>query len=292
MIHSFAKLLSKILALRLAPMMHRLVSPNQNAFIWGRSIHDNFKYVQQAAILIRKKRIPKVLLKLDVSKAFDTLAWSFLLDVMRAMGFRPCWRRWIVALLSPATSRILLNDQPRQPIRHRRGVRQGDSLSQLLFILAMEVLRPLFTKAREEGVLRGLTREGITYQSSMYADDVNLFAHQSAQEAMAIKEILPFFADASELRTNMAKCSITDLWRWGLNNEDPAGPGMPDHKFPHPVPGLTTQHVQGTKGGCSANSRHSGKKTAGLSRTPHGEKRKVGLDQVGRLSDPNLLYDR
>jgi hypothetical protein len=80
-----------ILALRLAPRMQELISPNQNAFIWGRSIHDNFKYVQRAGVLIRKKKIPKLLLKLDVSKAFDTVAWPFLLNVMQAMGFRPCW---------------------------------------------------------------------------------------------------------------------------------------------------------------------------------------------------------
>lgn len=127
MIHSFAKLLSKILALRLVPRMQELISPNQNAFIQGRSIHDNFKYVQRAAILIRKKKIPKLLLKLDISKAFDTVAWPFLLDVMQAVGFGPCWRRWIAGLLSTASSRITLNGQLGPPIMHRRGVRQGDS---------------------------------------------------------------------------------------------------------------------------------------------------------------------
>jgi hypothetical protein len=44
MIHSHAKLVSKTMALRLAPRMHELVLPNQNAFIRGRTIHDNFKF--------------------------------------------------------------------------------------------------------------------------------------------------------------------------------------------------------------------------------------------------------
>jgi hypothetical protein len=70
--------------------MHELISPNQNAFIRGRSIHDNFKYIQRAAVLIRKRKISKLLLKLDIAKAFDTVAWSFLLDVMHAMGFGTC----------------------------------------------------------------------------------------------------------------------------------------------------------------------------------------------------------
>jgi hypothetical protein len=69
MIHSFAKLISKMLALRLASRMDEIVDKNQNAYIRTRSIHDNCKYVQRAAMLIRKK-VPMLLLKLDISKAF------------------------------------------------------------------------------------------------------------------------------------------------------------------------------------------------------------------------------
>ena len=73
MIHSFAKLISKVLALRLAPRLNDLVAKNQNAFIQSRTIQDNFKYIQSAAAMIRKKKVPMLLLKLDISKAFDTL---------------------------------------------------------------------------------------------------------------------------------------------------------------------------------------------------------------------------
>jgi len=87
MIHSFAKLISKLLALRLAPRMDEIVDKNQNAFIRTRSIHDNYKYVQRAAVLIRKKKVPMLLLKLDISKAFATLSWPFLLEILQAHGF-------------------------------------------------------------------------------------------------------------------------------------------------------------------------------------------------------------
>lgn len=62
-------------------------SANQNTFIRGHTIHDNFKYVQRPVVLFRKKKKPKMLLKLDISKAVDTLAWQFLLDVLQAYGF-------------------------------------------------------------------------------------------------------------------------------------------------------------------------------------------------------------
>jgi hypothetical protein len=92
MIHSFAKLISKILALRLAPKLNALLDTNQNTFIRSRTTQDNFNYVQRAAVLNRKK-IPMLLLKLDISKAFDTLSWPFLLELLNARGFGPRWCR-------------------------------------------------------------------------------------------------------------------------------------------------------------------------------------------------------
>lgn len=87
MIHIFAKPVSKILALRLAPRMDDLIGKNQNAFIRQRTIHDNYKYVQRAAVLIRNRKVPMLLLKIDISKAFDTLSWTFLLAVLQARGW-------------------------------------------------------------------------------------------------------------------------------------------------------------------------------------------------------------
>jgi hypothetical protein len=100
-----------------------MIDKNQNTFIRMRSIHDNFKYVQRAVALIRKKKTPMLLLKLDISKAFDTLSWPFLLEVLQAHGFREQWRRWIKTLMSTASSRIILNGHQGPPIRHLRGVR-------------------------------------------------------------------------------------------------------------------------------------------------------------------------
>lgn len=76
-----------MMALRLAPELNALVDINQSAFIKKRSIHDNFKFVQASAKVFKQRRIPKLLLKLDFAKAFDTVSWPFLLQVMRFIGF-------------------------------------------------------------------------------------------------------------------------------------------------------------------------------------------------------------
>ena len=73
LIHSFAKIFSKLLANRLAPLLHSLVSNCQSAFIKKRSIHDNFLYVQTAVQKLHKQKTPSLFMKLDIHKAFDTI---------------------------------------------------------------------------------------------------------------------------------------------------------------------------------------------------------------------------
>jgi hypothetical protein len=81
LIHSFAKLVTKLMANRLAPLLPSLVSVNQSAFVRGRRIHDNCMLVQQIVKSLRRKKEPHILLKLDISKAFESVSWSFLLEV-------------------------------------------------------------------------------------------------------------------------------------------------------------------------------------------------------------------
>jgi hypothetical protein len=91
LIHTFGKLFAKVLALRLAPRMPELVSIKQTAFIRGRRIHENFRTVQLVCRWLHARRAPTVLLKVDLTKAFDTIAWLFLLDVSVRLGFPSRW---------------------------------------------------------------------------------------------------------------------------------------------------------------------------------------------------------
>jgi hypothetical protein len=59
---------------------------------------------------ISKKKLA-LFLKLDIQKAFDSVNWGYLLEVLQAMGFGPRWREWISILLSTASSKALLNGQ-------------------------------------------------------------------------------------------------------------------------------------------------------------------------------------
>ena len=140
---SIAKFFSKMLALRLAKNLDSLVSRNQNAFIRRRSIHDNFLYTQNLIRALHKAGRPLLFLKIDIAKAFDTVRWDYLLKVLEKLGFGHKWRSWISMLLSTATSSVLLNGGQSRNFKHMAGLRQGDPLSPMLFILALEPLQHL-----------------------------------------------------------------------------------------------------------------------------------------------------
>jgi hypothetical protein len=122
LIHSFGKLIIKCLARRLAPELDRLVLQNQSTFIKGKSIHDNFRNVQLTCKAIHSRRVPCVLLKIDIAKAFDMVTWTFLVDVIQHLGFSQRWTNWMSTILSTASTKVLLNGTPGRRIYHARGL--------------------------------------------------------------------------------------------------------------------------------------------------------------------------
>ena len=123
LVHSFAKLVTKLLANRLAGRLDEMVSCNQSAFIKKRFIQDNFMMVQQTVKFLHSQKQPRVLLKLDITKAFDSVSWAFLLEVLRNLGFGPRCCDFICGLLSSSSTQVLLNGIPGDGILHRTGLR-------------------------------------------------------------------------------------------------------------------------------------------------------------------------
>jgi hypothetical protein len=209
LVHSFAKLFPKLLANRLRPRMDSLVSKNQSAFIKGRNLHDNFLLVRQLARKINRRKEPGVLLKLDLTWAFDSLSWSFLFEVLEGLGFPLMFRRWIAIAFRMATTKVAVNGIPGRRITHARGLRQGDPLSPLLFVLSMEVMTALLNMAVDMGMLSPIGNCSATQRISIYIDDVIIFLKPSVQDLVAVREMLSAFGAVSGLHVNYRKTAAT-----------------------------------------------------------------------------------
>jgi hypothetical protein len=149
-----------------------------------------------------------LLLKIDIAKAFDNVRWEYMLEVMTHLGFSQRWRNLISLIWSSTTSRILLNGRLGKPIKHARGLRQGDPLSPMLFILAMDPLQKLLDKATEASLLSPIGASPVKMRTSLYADDAVMFLRSIASDVSNLQHLLCEFGKATGLCTNFMKSKV------------------------------------------------------------------------------------
>jgi hypothetical protein len=138
--------------------------------------------MQSTAKLLHARRRPSLVLKVDIARAFDSVTWSFLIEVLQHLGFSAPWIDWVTTLLSTANTKVLLNGVPGERICHARGLRQGDPLPSMLFLHVMEILSALICKADEWSLWQPIGVRAIPYCASLYVDDLILFISPSQQD--------------------------------------------------------------------------------------------------------------
>ena len=148
------KICSKAFSLRLSKVLGSIVDLDQTCSFPGRSIHSNLVLLRDTLALIERTGEAGILLSLDQEKAFDRVDRNFLLNLLEHFGFGPSFRACIATLYNGA---VLVNDFLSNPISLERGVRQGDALSPMLYVLCVEVLA---CKIRASPDVRGFLLPG------------------------------------------------------------------------------------------------------------------------------------
>ena len=205
------KIISKIIADRLAQVMPNIISEEQRGFIKGRNIKDCVCLASEAVNLMDHKTYGgNLALKVDIRKGFDTLEWSFLLRVLKKFGFNETFCNWIEAILHSATISININGTQQGYFKCSRGVRQGDPLSPLLFCIAEDVLSRSLSKLVEKGNIEQMTGTRNTKVPShiLYTDDIMIFCKGKRSCVEALIDLFTKYAQESGQKVNPNKSTV------------------------------------------------------------------------------------
>ncbi|KAL4613723.1 hypothetical protein ACB092_07G001100 [Castanea dentata] len=159
-------------------ILARLISENQNSFVGGRQILDSVLIANECVDSRGKSRVPRVICKLDMEKAYDHVNWEALLYLLNRMGFGVKWCKWMRSIISTI-----------------QGLRQGDSLSPMLMLRRME----------GADLIRGFNLEG------RRDDDTILFCDADVEQILHIRLLLLSFQAVTGLKVNVHKSEMVPI---------------------------------------------------------------------------------
>jgi hypothetical protein len=119
------KMISKIIANRIKPILSRSLSTEQLGFLQGRRIQDAIDTAHESIHNIKKKKIKSLILKLDLRKAYDCIDWEHLRLTLIKVGFGIQMTEWIMGCVTSSSFAVLLNGEATEFFRSGRGLRQG-----------------------------------------------------------------------------------------------------------------------------------------------------------------------
>ncbi|CAJ0960101.1 unnamed protein product [Ranitomeya imitator] len=196
------KLLAKVLAMRLTSVISGLIHSDQSGFMPDRSTAINLRRLYMNLQLKADNCGQRVIASLDAHKAFDSVEWGYLWQVLRRMGFGPQFISWIQLMYSMPMARVRVNGELSRTIQLARGTRQGCPLSPLLFALAVE---PLAATLQQSDEMTGFKYGVIEERVALYADDILLFLADPVASLEGAIGIIERFGSVSGLRINWSK---------------------------------------------------------------------------------------
>ncbi|GJT49390.1 RNA-directed DNA polymerase, eukaryota [Tanacetum coccineum] len=212
LIGSFYKIVAKILANRLSLVISTLVSDVQSAFISNRQILDGPFILNELISWCKTKKSKIMVFKVDFEKAFDSVKWDFLDNLLGKFGFGTKWRGWIKGCLTSSMGSILVNGSPTAEFKFHKGLKQGDPLSPFLFILVMESLHFSFNQVLDAGLFKGVRIDNsLSLSHLFYADDAVFIGKWDKSNLITLVNMLKCFFLASGLKINIHKSKLMGI---------------------------------------------------------------------------------
>ncbi|XP_074305841.1 uncharacterized protein LOC141641063 [Silene latifolia] len=209
------KIISKVICNRMANVLPEIISANQSAFIKGREIVDNILICQDLVRLYKRKSCyHRCIMKIDLKKAYDSIEWQFIEQMLFALKFPDKLVQWIMRCVSYPWFTLSLNGSTFGYFQGKRGIRQGDPMSPLIFTICMEYLSRVLRVVTEqlEFNYHSLYRT-LKLSHLCFADDLLIFCRG---DRVSIKVLLRAFATFSFVSGLEMNCEKSEIYFNGL----------------------------------------------------------------------------
>ena len=219
------KIMAKMVAARLQPILMRIISKAQNGFVKGRSIHDNIFILDEVIRAAVQDDDDTVLIALlDFTKAFDMVQHDAIEEILQHLSCPPRVISFLMTVLRGRAARVLVNGFLSQELQIQCGTGQGDPLSALLFVLAVE---PLSRSIQSDPICTGVTISGrkstspVQVRILLLADDTTTIA-DSVTSFRAQQQHVHDYCAATGMEISEQKSSL--ITPNGVPAQDPTDP--------------------------------------------------------------------
>ena len=142
------KIFTKVATIHINSVADHIISPTQTAFMRGRNILEGVVILHETIHELHRKNQGGVIFKIYFEKAYDKVNWNFLLQSLRMKGFSSKWIEWIKSFISGGSVAININDEVGPYFQTKKGVRQGDPISPILFNIVADMLMLFINRAK------------------------------------------------------------------------------------------------------------------------------------------------
>lgn len=167
----------------------------------------------------RRKKKKCIIFKMDFKKACDSVCWSFLLYMLKRLGFHDKWIHWIHECLVSSSVSILFNESLSKEFMMQRGLRQGDPLTPFLYSIIAEGLSGLIREEIRKNIYRGFKVKAKEVEVNLlqYVDDTIFVGEFNMDNVVVVKSLLRCFELVSRLKVNFHKSRFRGI---RVNRED------------------------------------------------------------------------
>ncbi|XP_039118053.1 uncharacterized protein LOC120253920 [Dioscorea cayenensis subsp. rotundata] len=152
---------------------------------------------------------PRMICKIDIEKAFDNVEWPAIIATLQRMLFPENWITWISSYLNSASFSFLVNGHPTSWILSSRGVRQGDPISPLLFILVSQNLSAILNRALQLDMIHGFNQNlSKNFNHLLFADDLILITKATRRNARNCLLCLNVYQNLTGQKQNLSKSAL------------------------------------------------------------------------------------